>query len=273
MPRSRHARRGAPLDAEIQRGDAELDRAVGRDDVRLRGRDRRSEVGAEHALAGPYPIEQPVRRLERRDPAAHRTALAQVAGERPGVDAADADDALGVQLLVEAARRAPGARPAGRVAHDVAGNPHPAALRVLVVDAGVADVRGGLHHDLARVARVGQRFLVAGHARREDRFAEGLPRRAIGVAGEAAAVFEHEHRARLAGGHCCLPIRVDLEIVEPVIVERRVMRPCRPAPWPGRAGTSRRPWPGSPFRRKGYCGCATPDPPGRRPMTSPGRPA
>ena len=72
------------------------------------------------------------------------------------------------------AGRAPVRRAAGRVAHDVAGDPDPAGLGVLVVDAGVADVRRGHHDDLAVVRRVGERLLVAGHAGGEDRLAERL---------------------------------------------------------------------------------------------------
>ncbi len=266
MPRSGHSGGSAPLDAEIERRHPESGRPVRRNDVGLRGRDRRRQVGADHAFARAHPVDQAVGRFQRGYPAAHRTPLAQVAGERPGVDAADPHDALGAQLLIEAAPRSPRARPARRVAHDVARDPHPAALRILVVHAGVADVRGGLHHDLTRVARIGQGFLIAGHAGREDRFAEGLPRRAVRGAGEAAAVFEHEHRSRLAGGHCCLPISAN-----PMVVERFVMRPYRPAPWRGRAGTLQRSWPEAPCRRTGCCGCATRAPPGRPPTMPSGR--
>ena len=66
-------------------------------------------------------------------------------------------------------------------------------LRVLVVHAGVADVRRRHHDDLAGVARVGQGLLVAGHAGREDGLAEGAAAGAVGAAGVAGAVFEHEH--------------------------------------------------------------------------------
>jgi hypothetical protein len=59
--------------------------------------------------------------------------------------------------------------------HDVAGHPDATGLRVLVVDPGVADVRGGLDHDLPVVRRVGERLLVAGHAGGEDGFAERSP--------------------------------------------------------------------------------------------------
>ena len=86
------------------------------------------------------------------DADAHRAALAQVAGQRAGVDAADADDALVAQLVVEAADAAPVGRHAGGVADDVAGDPDARGLGVLVVHAGVADVRGRHHDDLAVVA-------------------------------------------------------------------------------------------------------------------------
>ena len=81
------------------------------------------------------------------------------------------------ELVLQVAGGAPVRRPPGRVAHDVAGDPDPVRLVVLVVDAGVADVRRGLHDDLPVVGRVGQRLLVAGHAGGEDGLAEGLARR------------------------------------------------------------------------------------------------
>ena len=50
-------------------------------------------------------------------------------------------------------------------------------LVVLVVDAGVADVRRGHDDDLAVVAGVGERLLVAGHPGGEHRLADGLAHR------------------------------------------------------------------------------------------------
>src|SRR4030095_13724856 len=103
------------------------------------------------------------------DPDPHRAAVAQVPGQRAGVDAADPDDALAHQFVVQAAGRAPVGRAAGRVADDEPGHPHAPALVVLAVDPGVADVRGGHDDDLAVVAGVGEGLLVAGHAGGEDR--------------------------------------------------------------------------------------------------------
>ena len=99
-----------------------------------------------------------------------------------------------LQLVVEAAPRPPVAGHPGRVADDVAGHPDPRRLGILVVDAGVADVRCGHHHDLAVVRRVGERLLVAGHAGVEDRLAEGLALGAVALAAEGAAVLEDEDR-------------------------------------------------------------------------------
>src|SRR5207247_2198743 len=65
---------------------------------------------------------------------------------------------------------------------------------VLAVDAGVADVRRGLHDDLAVVRRVGQRLLVPGHAGGEDRLAERLPHAAVRLAAERPPVLQDEHR-------------------------------------------------------------------------------
>ena len=103
-----------------------------------------------------------------------------------------------LQLVVQAAHAAPARRHARGVADDVARHPDPRGLRVLVVDAGVADVRRGHDHDLAVVGRVGQRLLVAGHAGVEDRLAERLALGAVALAGEGPAVLEDEDARRQA---------------------------------------------------------------------------
>ncbi len=137
-----HPVRRHRLDAEVERGDGELLLAVGRDDVRLPRGDLGGQLGAGHLGRGPDPLQQRARvGLDRGDADAHRAALAQVPGQRAGVDAGDADDALLAQLVVERALRAPVRRAAGGVADDVPGDPDPGGLGVLVVDPGVADVR------------------------------------------------------------------------------------------------------------------------------------
>ena len=167
----------------------------GGDDVGLLRADGLAEVGAGHLARLQHPRQQALGvGLRRGDADAHRTALAQVAGQRAGVDAADADDALVAQVVVEAAHAAPAGRDAGGVAHDVAGDPDARGLGVLVVHAGVADVRGRHHDDLAVVAGVGQRLLVAGHAGGEDRLAEGLALGSERLTAKGATVLEDHER-------------------------------------------------------------------------------
>src|SRR5437660_3406256 len=70
----------------------------------------------------------------------------------------------------------------------------PARLRVFAVHAVVPLVGVGHGHDLARVRRVGQDLLVAGHRRVEHGLAEGLPGSPEPAAPERGAVLEDQER-------------------------------------------------------------------------------
>src|SRR5205823_6287089 len=128
-------------------------------------------------------------------------------GHRASVDPADAHDSVRDESVVEAVVRSPVGDDARGIADDVSRHPDPAGLGVLTVDTGVADMRGGLEHDLARVRRVRQRLLVAGHPRGEDDPAEGDAARTVGAYDVPGAVLEDEDRpvcrAEVAGevGH------------------------------------------------------------------------
>ena len=118
----------------------------------------------------------------------HRAAIAQVADERAGVDLGEHDDALRAQPVEHAG--APGGR---RVARLVAEQrAHLGARRLLGcgLDAVVADHRGREAEQLAVEARIGERLLVAGHARREDGLADGAGRRTDADRREDRAVRE-----------------------------------------------------------------------------------
>ncbi len=164
------------------------------------------------------------------DAGAHGAALAQVAGQGPGVDLAHAHDPGARQLVLQFAPGPPGRGAPGRVAHHVAGDPDPARLGVLVVDARIADVGGGLHHDLAVVGGVGERLLVAGHAGVEDDLAHGAPGGAVGPSAQHVAVLQDEQgraaRGQAGGG-------VGAHLSPP-----RARRARRPGPWGARAGRS-----------------------------------
>jgi hypothetical protein len=123
----------------------------------------------------------------------HRTEAAQVPHHRAGVDSGDPDDSLADEFIVEGAGGAPVRRPRGRITDGVARHPDlvTAAFGVLVVPAGVSDLRGRGDHDLPVIARVGQGLLVTGHPRGEHRLTERLADRPERGTGEDAAVFEN----------------------------------------------------------------------------------
>ena len=181
------------LDAEVDRHHPEAGLAGGGDGVGLPGGDLVGQEGAGHLRLGPDPFQQGGRvGLDAGHADPHRPALAQVTGDGPGVHLAHADHVLGLQLLVQRTTGPPARRDPGGVADHVAGDPDPARLVVLVVPAGVADVRRGGHHDLAVVAGVGERLLVTRHPGGEHRLAEGLPHRSERPAAERAAVLQNE---------------------------------------------------------------------------------
>ena len=132
--------------------------------------------------------------LGRRNPHSHGSALTQVTGQRPSVDATDAHDSLVTQVIVEAPLGPPVGWDARWITDDIAAHPDLARLPVLVVHAGVADMRSGHDHDLTVVRRIGQGLLITGHAGGEDRLTEGLSLSPVGLADEGPAIFQDQNR-------------------------------------------------------------------------------
>ena len=185
------------LDAQIDRGDGEPLRPIGFDDVGAVGADLARQVGTQHRRLAANPVQQLVgvgQRIAGEHPGLHRPEAAQVAHHGAGVDARDADDALPDEFVLERSGRPPVGCPRRRVADGVAGHPDlvAATFGVFVIPAGVADLRRGGDHDLAVIAGVGQRLLVARHAGGEHRLTERLADRAECGAGEDAAVIEDQ---------------------------------------------------------------------------------
>src|SRR5699024_112303 len=114
-------------------------------DIWLIGRDVRGQVGTahrrllldlgDHLLVGAEGVAG-------EDARGDRALLAQVAYDGAGIHTADADDALRLELLVEAALGPPVADCVGELANDQAGRPDfaVAGLGVLVVPSGVTDL-------------------------------------------------------------------------------------------------------------------------------------
>ncbi len=84
----------------------------------------------------------------------------------------DHGDAGRGQPVVQAPGGAPVRRVAGELAHHDAASPAAAPTPCPPVDAVVPDHRRGHHHDLAEVARIGERLLIPGQVGGEHHFAE-----------------------------------------------------------------------------------------------------
>ena len=189
----REVARRSGLDAQVDSHHPVPDGAVRADRVRLGRADHPGQVGPGHLRAGQYPLQQPLRAvLHGADGRPHRALLADPPGQRPGAADGDAGDALGAQVGIQVTGGPPAGGEPGWLAHHVAADPDPAGLGVFVVDAGVADVRGGHGDDLAAVRGIGQRLLVTGHPGVEDHLAERLAVRAEGRAVQRGAVLQDE---------------------------------------------------------------------------------
>ncbi len=185
-PRRRDAPQDGALDAVVD--DRDVDVALG-EDVRLRAGDAGDERAARHrgllADGGERLLDRGAVR-DRGGP--HRAAVAQVQDERAGVDPREGDDAA----LVQPVRPR---RPA-RLAHDDGAGVRARGLVASARHAVVADHRRREADDLLREARVGGDLLVAGHAGREDRLAEGEALGRDRGAAEDGPVLQHQEAAR-----------------------------------------------------------------------------
>src|SRR5690606_41197936 len=94
---------------------------------------------------------------------------------------------------------APVVRPLAVLAHDHPGDPGPARLFILVIDAVIADQGVGHADELPPERWVGGDLLVAGHRRRKDSLAFGIDERPEGRPAENTAVGEDERSLRPGG--------------------------------------------------------------------------
>ena len=203
-----HAVWGHGLDAQIDRGHGEqrllaFEVASRLDHVGFRGAHLVVEAHALH-LRGSLHLFEHVgnlaglavgtdKRRSREDSRTHHTCRAQVSHEFAGVDMRDAHDVVGHEIVIQRPCGAPVTHHHARVAHHIARDPDAGGFQIVIVDAGVADVRERLHHDLTIVARVGQCFLVAGHRGVEHDLRAGGSRGTEWLANVHLPVFKHEN--------------------------------------------------------------------------------
>ena len=123
----------------------------------------------------------------------HDAGGAQLLGERAGVDALDAGNAI----LREPATQVGGGAPVGddgrEVPYDETGDVRAGGLKVIFVHAVVTDLRGRHGDDLAEVGRIREDLLVAGHARVEHDFAAEGGRSSERPAPKNGSIFKSEH--------------------------------------------------------------------------------
>ncbi|CAB4917423.1 unannotated protein [freshwater metagenome] len=204
------------LDAEIDCHDGESSVAGRFDGVPGTGGHLAGEIRAEHGLLTGHLLEHLFRGAKgvaREHSRPHRTARTQVPNQGTRVDSGDADDVLRLELVLQRSGRAPARRPARWISNDVTGDPDlvgilgTGRLAVLLVPAGVTDLRSRGHHDLAVVARIGQRLLVSGHTGAEDGFAERASLGPERGAAERPAVLQNKNCAAHAVSSLVSPVK------------------------------------------------------------------
>ena len=130
--------------------------------------------------------------------------IAQAAGDAPGVDPGDADQAPCLQPAIEMLQCAEVRRVGDRRPQHHAAGMAVGGFDVLVVGADVADVGKGEGDELAGVGGIGQDLLVAGHRGVEHELTDHGAPSAQSLADERRAIGEHEGSgcsAAEGGGH------------------------------------------------------------------------
>jgi hypothetical protein len=112
----------------------------------------------------------------------------QVPSEGAGVDIADADHSVELEIVVERTVGLPVANDRAVLADDEAGGVYAPGLEVLGIHPVVADLRIGHRHQLKVIGRVRQNLLVAAHGGVKDHLPEGRPGLAEGQAIVVGAV-------------------------------------------------------------------------------------
>ena len=126
--------------------------------------------------------------------AVHCALLAQAVGQFAGVDPGHGDQLLRLQPLIQAAAGTEiGGLGDGGAQYQPAGGGDE-ALHVLIVGTSIADMGKGETNDLSGIGGIGEDFLIAGHGGVETELALGNPGRARAMAGEHAAIGQHQHR-------------------------------------------------------------------------------
>ena len=133
--------------------------------------------------------------------AVHRATDAELFGQRPGVDALNAGDAVAFHVVAQRTVRAVIAHDRRQLTDDKPAGVRLVRLHVLLVDAVVADERIGHGDDLPLVRRVGQDFLIPRHRSVETNLPGDRRRSAERLPLENGAVLQCEDGFRPQARH------------------------------------------------------------------------
>ena len=114
--------------------------------------------------------------------------------ECSGIEPFDPDDAVLLQVRIERLTRPEVAFVATEFLDDETSQLQPATFHILDVDSVVSDQRVRHRDDLAAVGRVGEDFLIAGHAGVKDDFAMNFTRGTKGSTFEDRTINQSKFR-------------------------------------------------------------------------------
>ena len=109
--------------------------------------------------------------VDRGENPSHGAFVSEFADEGPCVDSFDSQQVVAFEVGVEILFRSEIAGDSASLSDNEAGEERSSTLDIFAIEAIVPNFRIGHRHNLAPIARVGQDFLVAGHARVEADFA------------------------------------------------------------------------------------------------------
>src|SRR5690349_8824472 len=126
------------------------------------------------------------------DDTAQRADIADVPNQRAGINIPDDRDLVPIQIKLGCFSRAPVRGDLRKLAHNKGFDTRAGRFFVVEICPNVADVRISQANDLARVAGIGENFLVSGEAGVENDFTTAARDGASGAAVKYAPVFECE---------------------------------------------------------------------------------
>jgi hypothetical protein len=117
-----------------------------------------------------------------------------VADQRPGIEVPDSGNFVAIQVELRRFRGTPVGRNLRKLPYNQRFDVRPRSFFVIKIRADISDVRIGQANDLARVAGIGENFLVTGEAGIKNDFAAAARNGAGCTPVKYASVLERKNR-------------------------------------------------------------------------------